>query len=218
MVIPIRKRRRLLLLAAVATALAAGGCQMIPFLFAPRHPKKTIKAQYHLEAERLVIIPYVSNDILFEYPTASIDIATAVMNHLGMHLNQDVHAVVHPLRVARWQEANLEWPNMSLEDIAKAFQADALLYVEVERYTMVEEFSANLLRGHVRARVQVVRPEADRNPVFETSVETLFPEDRPVGVMEVPERKLRQVTTQLFARDVVRPFYTYEVEVKGGRE
>jgi len=216
--VPIRNRWRLVLAALASAALAAGGCQMIPFLFAPRHPKQTIEAQHHLEAERLVIVPYVGNDVLFEFPTASIDISTSLMNQMAAYLRRDVRAVVHPVQVARWQEANLEWPNMALVDIAKAFQADALLYVEIERYTMVEEFSANLLRGHVRARIQVVRPEADRNPVFETSVETLFPEDRPVGVMEIPDRQLRQVTTRLFARDVVRLFHDYQVEIKGGRQ
>lgn len=207
----------LLVSAAVLTA-TVGGCQMIPFLFAPRHPKKTIEAEYHLEAERLVVVPYVGNDVLFEFPTASIDISSSVMYEIAAHLQSDVKTVVHPVHVARWQEANLEWPNMSLVDIAKAFEADTLLYVEIERYTMVEEFSANLLRGHVRARVHVVKVDADRNPAFETAVETLFPEDRPVGVMEVSDRQLRAVTTRLFARDVVRTFYDYEVEIKGGRE
>jgi len=212
------KAWRVLAVSAAVLAATAGGCQMIPFLFAPRHPKQTIKAEYHLQAERLVVVPYVGNDVLFEFPTASIDISSAVMYQIAAHLRQDVQTVVHPVEVARWQEANLEWPNISLVDIAKAFEADTLLYVEIERYTMVEEFSANLLRGHVRARVQVVRVGADRNPAFETTVETLFPEDQPVGVMEVPDRQLRQVTTRLFARDVIRTFYDYEVEIKGGRE
>jgi hypothetical protein len=63
----------------------------------------------------------------------------------------------------------------------------------------------------------VVKADAERNPVYETVVETVFPEDRPVGVLEISERKIRAGVTMMFARDAVRKFYGHEIEVKGGR-
>jgi hypothetical protein len=119
--------------------------------------------------------------------------------------------------VVRWQESNLEWPNMSLVDIAKTFGADTILYIELERYTMMEDRSANLYRGRVRARVQVTETKAERNPVYETVVEMVYPEEGPVGVLGTTERVVRTYTNDAFAKAVINKFRDYEVEVKGGR-
>jgi len=81
---------------------------------------------------------------------------------------------------------------------------------------MVEERSANLFRGRVRARVQVVKVDAEHNPVYATTVETVVPEDQPVSVLGTSERIIRQATNLMFARDVVRKFHDHKVEVKGG--
>jgi len=187
------------------------------WLVAPRHPQQTVKAEYPLEAECLVIIPYAGTDILFNDPTAPVEVSRDFISAIIQNLGQRVKTIVHPVQVARWQESNLEWPNMSLVDIGRTFKADTVLYVELEQYTMFEERSANLFRGRVRAHVRVVKTAAEHNPVYETTVETLFPEDRPVGVLETSERVIRAGTNATFARDVVRKFYDHKVEVKGGR-
>jgi len=204
---------------ALALALASAGCealgQLIAWPIAPRHPKKKVKAEYPLQAQRLVIVPYAGNDVLFEYPTATIQVSRDIVHELALHLKKRVETIVHPVQVSRWQESNLEWPNMSLEAIAETFQADVLLYVELERYTMFEKGSPNLLRGQVRGRVQVVEADAEANPVYEVIVETVFPEQRPVAEGELSVRRLRAATTRLFARDVVRKFYDHEVPLEG---
>jgi len=213
-----RRRIGILVALAVLTAGGAGGCHtLFAWAFAERHPKQSIKAEYNLEAERLVIVPYAGTDILFNDPTASVEISYAVMNEICRNLRGRLKMIVPPVEVTRWQESNLEWPNMTLPDIAKAFRCDTLLYVELEQYTMTEERSANLLRGHAKARVQVVKADSPRNPVYETTVETTFPEDRPVGVQEISERLIRQYTNAVFARAVARKFYDHEIEVKGGK-
>lgn len=213
-------RRAVLASLASGLALGASGCGL-PNLFAwavaPRHPKKKIVAEYPLEADSLVIVPYAGTDILFNDPTVSLELSRDILGMLVMALGPKIKKIVHPVQVIRWQESNVDWYNMSLVDIAKTFNADTLLYVELERYTMVEERSGNLLRGHIRAHIQLVKTAAERNPVYETNVETLCPEDRPVGTLDISERQLRVVTNRMFARDVVRKFQDYEIEDKGGK-
>lgn len=216
----VRPVREAILLLVLALAVAASGCHIpgvfFAWLAAPRHPKKTIEAEYKLESERLLIVVYAGTDILFKYPTAPLEVSYDLVNEACLYLAPGVKTVVRPVDVVRWQESNLEWPNMALEDIAKVFEADTVLYVELEQYSMIEERSANLLRGRVNGRVQVAKVDAERNPTFEATVATVFPEDRPVGVLQDSERKLRAVATRMFARDVIRKFHDYEVEVKGG--
>jgi hypothetical protein len=203
----------------VLVALGACGCHwMFAWMFAPRHPKDLVKAEYALKAERLVIVTYAGTEILFNDPTVSLEVSRDITNEILRSLPQDVKTIIHPAQVVRWQESTLEWPNMSLTDIAKAFQADTILYVELERYTLMEDRSANLFRGRVRARVQVAQVAAPRNPVYEANIETLFPEDRPVGVLETSDRTIRAGTNIFFSRAVVDKFRDHEVEVKGGRK
>jgi len=218
-----RWRRAAAALLAGWMAVQAGGCNMPPlphlfvWAFADRHPKKTINAEYALEADLLVVVPYVGTEILFHDPTLPLEVSRDVAAGLAQTPGGRVKQFVHPVQVVRWQESNIEWPNMALEDIAKTFKADTILYVEIERYTLIEEGSANLYRGRVRARLQVVKVGAERNPVFETVVETIYPEDQPVGVMGTSERVVRGYTNMVFARDVVRKFCDYQVEDKGGQ-
>jgi hypothetical protein len=211
--------RRAVILAICALVAGGAGCgNLFSWMVAPRHPMQTVKAEYALEAERLVIVPYVGTDILLAEATVPLEVSRDIVNEIGLHVRGRVRTLVHPVAVIQWQESNLEWPNMSLPEIAKAFQCDTVLYVEVERYSVYEERSANLFRGRIRARIQVAKADAAQNPVFETTVETTFPEDRPVGVLETSERQIRAGTTLMFARAVVRKFYDHEVEIKGGRQ
>jgi hypothetical protein len=208
-------------LASLVALLAVGACGchwFYAWMVAPRHPKETIKAEYPLKAEQLVIVTYAGTEVLFNDPTAPLEVSQNITNEIMRSLATSVKSVIHPVQVIRWQESTLEWPNMSLVDIAKTFQADTILYVELERYTMMEDRSANLFRGRVRARIQVAEAAAPRNPVYEAIVETTFPEDQPVGVLSTSERTIRTGTNIFFSRAVVDKFRDHEVEVKGGRQ
>ena len=208
-----------LVVCIVLAGLTAGGCalgNLYAWMFAPRHPKETIKAAYPLESDRLVIVVYAGSDILFSDPTMPVEISRDLVNEILRTLPDKVKAIVHPVEVMRWQESNLEWPNMPLVEIAKTFKADTLLYLEIERYTLLEEQSANLLRGRVRAHLQVVKVGADRNPAFDTPIETVWPEDDPVGEEERSVQVVRNCTNFVFSHDVINKFHDYEVEVKGG--
>jgi hypothetical protein len=213
---------RLAALAALAGLVAVGTCGchwLYAWAVAERHPMQEVKAEYELAADRLVIVPYASTEILFSDATASLEISRDLINEILQNVGAGrVKTIVHPVEVARWQEANLEWPNMPLADIGKVFQADTVLYVELEHYTMYEERSSNLFRGRVRARIQVARPDAEHNPVYETTVETVFPEEGPVGVVGTTERMVRAGTNLIFARDVARKFYSHKVEIRGGEK
>lgn len=200
-------------------ALGACGCHWLYAYFAaPRHPKETIKAEYALKAERLVIVTYAGAEILFNDATAPLEVSYDITNEILRSLSQSVKTIIRPEQVVHWQESTLEWPNMSLVDIAKTFKADTILYIELERYTLMEDRSANLFRGRVRARIQVAETAAPRNPVYEATIETTFPEDRPVGVLETSDRTIRTGTNLFFARAVIDKFRDHEVEVKGGRK
>jgi hypothetical protein len=199
-------------------ALNACGCHWLTAYFAAeRHPKKEVKAEYDLTADKLVIIPYASEEVLFNDSTLSVEISYNLVNEIVGHLGaKKVKTIVNPVEVNRWQESTLEWPNMSLTDMAKTFGADTVLYVELEHYSTIEERSANLYRGHVVARIQVASLKETQNPVYTTTVETVYPEKMPVGMTGTTEATVRRATNLIFANDVAKKFYNHDVEIVGG--
>jgi hypothetical protein len=216
----VRPHRRALAAVLGLAALGAAGCYLPHFgvwLFAPRHPTKTVKAEYVLAAERLVVVPYAGTETLFNYSMAPLEVSAEIVNRIVANLHGRVKTLINPVTVVQWQESNVEWPNMSLADIGKAFQADTVLYVELGRYTMLEDGSANLYRGHIQARIQVAKTEAERNPVYEASVEVLFPPDNPVGVTGTSEAIVIRATNAAFAAEVVGKFHDRQVSAEGGK-
>jgi hypothetical protein len=106
---------------------------------------------------------------------------------------------------------------MSLAEIAEVFGADTVLYVEIERYSLLEENSANLLRGRALGRIQVAKVGAAHNPVYTGTAEVVFPPDYPVNNLTVSERAMRQSTNRLFGEEVSNKFRDRRVEVKAGQ-
>ncbi len=203
----------------VLAGLGAGGCWTLGQLYVGLvKPKdmRDIPKEHDLEAERLLILPYAGTDIRFNYPAVPLEIGLRIGSVISQHLPERVGEVVHPVRVARWQESNLEWLNMTPEEVGREFEADTVLYIEMDQYSMMEEKSANLLRGRAGARIQVVEVGAASNPVYEGTVEVVFPKDRPVNALTISERAVREATNRLFGEAVVNKFRDRRVEVVAG--
>ncbi len=211
---------RLALWAALLPAsLGAGGCWTLGQLYVGIvKPKewRDIPKEYDLHAEKLIIVPYAGTEIRFDYPTVPLEASLQISYAIARYLPEQVGEIVHPVRVARWQESDLEWLNMTPEEIGRKFDADTVLYVEIEQYSTMEEKSANLLRGRAAARVQVVKVGEASNPAYEGDAEVLFPEDHPLNALTISERAIRQATNRLFGEAVVNKFRDRRVEVVGG--
>ena len=202
--------------------LCASGCglpNLLVYPFADREAKKQVAREHDLTAERLLILPYAGNDVLFEYPDAGRQISLQVIQQIRENLRGRVHRVINPNQVARYQQSTLEWPNLPVADIGRQFQADKVLYIELNRFTLMEERSANLYRGRAEARIQVVDTGAPRGEesLYEGHVEVEVPDDRPIGTMEISEATLLQAILYRFAEEVVWKFHDHEEKVVNSR-
>jgi len=214
-------RKAALVLIICAMALGSGGCLRLlgQFYVGLVKPKdyRDIPKEYDLTATKLVVVPYVPSDIQFEYPELAIEISNNIVYGVAANLKDKVKEIEYPIRVVQWQESNLDWPNLSLEEIGKVFGADTVLYVELERYSVLEENSANLLRGRARGRIEVAKVGAPHNPVYSGVAEVVFPKDYPVNNLTVSERVMRQNTNKLFGDEVANKFHDRRVEVEPGQ-
>lgn len=201
-----------LLPAVVACVSGCGIANLLVYPFAPREAKKDVKREHDLTAERLLILPFAGHDVLFEHPNAGLQVSYSVVQQISEHLRGRVHRVVNPAQVALYQRSTLDWPNMDVAEIGREFEADKVLYIELSRFTIMEERSANLYRGRVAARIEVIDTAAPKGEdiLYEGNVAIEVPEDEPIGTLEISEGKLLQATLYRFAEEVVWKFYDHQ--------
>lgn len=212
----------LALLAVAGAGVLLAGCglpNLFAYPFADRDAKESVKREHDLTANRLLILPYASNDVLFEYPTAPLDVSTFTVQEIRKHLRGKVDWVINPNQVALYQQSDLDWPNKPVAEIGRHMEADKVLYIELRRFTMMEERSANLYRGRVSAHVKVVDATAPTNTeavLYSTDLSIEFPGDRPLGMSEISPARMEQLTLYTFAKELIWKFYDHEEPRMGG--
>lgn len=215
-----RWRRHTLIALLPLVVFCAAGCHpaMWAYPFADRDAKTSVKAEHDLEADRLLILPYAAMDVEFESPAIGSEVSFEMINEITDNLRGRVHRVVNPREVSRYQRRTLDWPSTPVAQIGREFKADKVLYIEIYRFSIMEERSANLYRGRVAGRIQVVDTSAPegKEVLYETEVSVEVPDDKPIGTMEIREDQLRWATVHRFAQEVMWKFYDHKERRMGG--
>ncbi len=204
----------LLVLLAWGTA-GCGIAHLMIYPWAPREAKKDVKSEHDLVAERLLILPYAPHDVQFNNPGVGRDLSNHMIREIRENLRGRVHRVINPAQVALYQQSNLDWPNLSVAEIGRQFKADKVLYVELNRFTMMEEDSANLFRGRVEATIRVVAParEAVSATLYEGQVAVTVPEDQPIGSIDISEAKFKQAVLYRTGQEIIWKFHDHSEKV-----
>jgi hypothetical protein len=205
------------LLAVVVTVATAGlgGCgvgHLFLWPFAEREGLVRVKGEHDLRADVLLIFPYMGSDIQLEHPGAGLEISNYLFQEIYANLKGRVHGVVNPQQVIRYQQTNLDWQNKSIRDIGREFGADKVLYIEVNRLTLMEEHSANLYRGRLKAHMQVVDVAATGGDgvLYESSISVVVPKDNPLGTTQISGSRILAETLAQFARQATWKFYDHD--------
>ena len=214
---PCRRYMLLLLLPVLACCSGCGVPNLFSYFLADREPKKSVAKEYDLRAEALLILPYSGPEILFEHPGANLIISNFIRQQLEVHLSSRVRVGVNPMQVIRYQQTDLDWENKTVQEIGREFGADKVLYIEIRRLTLMEERSANLYRGRVKAHLQVVDVNADAADaeLYSGDVSVIFPKDNPLGTSQVSRADMEQQTLHRLAVETVWKFYDHK-ELRGG--
>jgi hypothetical protein len=213
-------RLRSCMFATLLLAFGAAGCHpaIWAYPFADRDAKDKVKAEHDLEADRLLILPYAAMDVEFESPAIGREVSFEIINEIMDNLRGRVHRVVDPRNVSRYQRRTLDWPNTPVAQIGREFKADKVLYIEIYRFSIMEERSANLYRGRIAGRIQIVDTSAPegKEVLYESEVSVEVPDDKPIGAMEISESQLRWGTMNCFAQEVIQKFHDHEKRRMGG--
>ena len=193
------------------------GCNMLQWpayvIFGQRNEK--VKAEYTgLKGHKTAIVVATGPGVDFEYPEARINVAMAT--EVTIRGEIDDLEFVEQEKVERFQLANLDWPAISMSEIAHRLGVDRILYIDLYEFTMYEQRSVQLLRGRVRATMQIYEADSPfpNRVVYQNEVATLHPEHGPVPSSPAAMQKLQMETIIIFAQTISRKFYDHKVTAK----
>ncbi|HEV3257469.1 MAG TPA: hypothetical protein VG013_11350 [Gemmataceae bacterium] len=218
------KRWRLAVL--ILTALACGaGCDIMTmpyFIFNrwcgkdSRQPPELLQlASEDKDKEvKVVILAYAGLESRPELITADRDLTTLLTQQLQRRFKEakEKVTIVSPSQVQHFKDTHPNW-YMDLQETGKRFDADYLIYLQVESLSLYEVGSHNTLY-HGRAEIEVSALDLhkpDDIPLTK-SYRAEFPQGRPVPADDSNPRMFQQDFFNHVGKDISRYFASYDFE------
>lgn len=182
-----RMRRAAGLLIAAAGLLALAGCDPRALLYFLQPNEPTIAPEYtgSLKGKRVVLLTHAVSAAQGE----SLAIDRELARELVPLLREKIKKVdvVDPSKVWDWAEAHPSWTDPA--EAARAFEADAVIFLEVEGFQIADPSSPGLYQGVSRVHIQMTelkhpvnskgKPMTDQpreaEVVFDSYRDTQFP-------------------------------------------
>lgn len=177
----------------------------------PKEKKVWHDAEYEgLDNTTVAVMVSADDQVLYQFPNAPLDTARAV----SARLTADVTgvSVTDPAQVIAFQQRNPYWNATPYRDLLQRLNVQRIVHVDLVQYATHEPGNRHVWRGVVVANINVASADAP-NPndlVYANTVQVVFPEDRPVGVLDADDRTIQLGMLTLFSKEVSRLFHGHE--------
>jgi hypothetical protein len=142
--------------------LSLAGCDPRALLFFLQPDGPTIEAPGpNLTGKKVVLVTHAVSNALGEFQTVDRDITREVAAVLRDKVKKI--DLVEPDKVWTWLEAHPNWTDSA--ELAKAFEADVVIFLEVEGFQLANPSDLNVFQGTARTHIQVkelVHPKNSR--------------------------------------------------------
>ncbi len=193
---------------AVATVMLLGCRPAALLYYLLLAPEPKIAAEFDkLEGKKVVVLIYATASARYAYPNIEADLRRYVVRELLDNV-EDIE-IADPDQVMQWCAEN---EGFSLAEVGKEFDADYVVYVEIQQFATSDPSSPQLYRGRAAATIQVADVHEDGDIVWETYVESAYPASRSVPAGEISEAKFRKIYVKRLAREIARHFFPYRPE------
>lgn len=157
--------KRWFLSAAGAAALCTG-CNlgaMSYFLFSPEPQEppglQGLATKDNEREVRVVVLTYSQPDVRPEVSNADRELSRALVQHLreAHKFYKEKVVEISPTKVDNYKANHPSWSSQDLREIGQHFQADYIIYLEINRLQLFEEGSGNtLLRGKAEITTSLI--------------------------------------------------------------
>jgi hypothetical protein len=186
----------------VAVAIASAGCNVsaLPYFLAGCPEPMDQAGDMALVPEKkkrdelkIMVLAYSAMDPSTEFVTADRELQSSLSRQLLQlaKKNEQKVAIIPPGRVQEYKNAHPEWHTARIQDIGRQFNADYVIYLEIEAMSLYERGGFNqLYRGRAEIGITLVNlQKPDMDPV-EKHFSCEYPKTRgPVPVDEMNKRQ-----------------------------
>jgi hypothetical protein len=211
--------RALASLIACSSALAWGGCLLLP-AFKPAAGPAPYGAHYSgLADKRTAIVVYVPRSTVDEYPSVREEITGFLANKMRAAIPSSgvASTVIDPALVIEWQDSTFNWRNLPENEIGQHFQAERLLCIQVLDYSTRKIIGQSEMQGRLRAQCRVFEipdaPPASQpagyaptQAAWTSLIDIKWPPDRPLAPTQTNEGAVRYRTLDSFSERLVGYF------------
>ena len=185
-----RMRRAAVLTTALVGIVALTGCDPRPLFYFLQPFEPTIPAPGpSLKGKKVVVLTHVTSNAQAQFPGIERDLNRQFVN--GLKKTKKI-TVVPPEKVATWVEGHPNWTDPS--DAARDFEADYVIFLEVEDFRIQEPGDLNVLQGSAKVHIQafelayptnskgkpITDQEKESHSKYDDYQETTFPVRGPV--------------------------------------
>jgi len=193
--------------AAIGFFASLSGCNFaLPIMYLIQGPP-AINAKFdELRGDKVVVVCDADFPVLINFNSVDSQLA----QKLGQHLHDAYPIrkidVVSSGEVASWLDEHDDW---TVAEIGKAFDADYVLYVNVESFSVFEEHSSTMYRGRATVAIRVHDMSKDGNVVYDATQESKYPIGQPVSIGDIRRPVFEQQYIDRLADEIGRHFYPY---------
>jgi len=191
----------------VASLLPAIGCHQVVATAVFLWKGTDVPADYAgLEGKRVVVVCRPPSSLEYRDASASRDLAKRIGGLLATHVKEI--DVVNPRDVEQWRDENNA---DDFQDLGKALNADMVVHVELDEFTLYKEHSRSLYQGNADGTVTVYDMNNDGSLAWEKSLgQILFPVNSAVPVQEKTLPHFRRQFINVLAEKIATSFYPHD--------
>ena len=210
-------RTRLALIGLVAVTfagvIALPGCDPRSILYFLQPFEPTLPAPGpSLKSKKVVILTHVADNSLGEFQSLDREMNRELIRILKAGVKKI--EIVDPEKVASWVEAHPTWTDPG--ELAKAFDTDLVIFLEVQEFQIQDPRSPGLLEGNAEVQIQVIEfahpknskgkvntsQPKETNRIYNESWKTTFPKRSPVSVDSVSPSVFKSKFLKLVATEL----------------
>lgn len=172
----------------------------------PEEQKVHVHADYRGLDDKTVAVMVSLNEYAFgEHPNAQKDLAWAISKELRR--NVPGVKVVNPDELLAYTREHPYWHTERYSRLAGQLNVDRIVIVDVLQYSLHEPGNRHIMQGVIVGDVKVIEaPDAHGNPgsgdnlAYSRNIESRFPENDPVGLINANAREVELATLANFSR------------------
>jgi hypothetical protein len=202
----------LALAAAVLTTQA--GCTYVLFLGYLIGGPPSIEPAFDAETKEsmtakdvtVAVVCYAPNEVKYSFE----DVDEELAKYVSFQMHARKIKVISPDHVKAWLDENKDWDEPS--EIGAAFKATYVVYIDLNEFSLYEEGSATLYRGHAEAIVSVWKMDENHEhaeKIFAKEKISRFPLHKPIASTEESYSNFKARYLTRLSEEIGRLFYEY---------